>query len=202
MGQLRGAGFDVELVNVRYGVDPEQTYAVVDVETTGNRPGLHRITEIAAVRVRGGEIVDEFQTLVNPRRPVPAHISRLTGITDDMVAGAPEFAEIADRFEAFVGDAVFVAHNVNFDYGFVAAEFEMIDRAFRRPKLCTCASMRRHCPGHESYSLKRLCADLGIGLETHHRALCDARAAAALLGRINARRAERIEGGEDASSGC
>ncbi len=188
MAQLRAAGFDVELVKVRYGVDPEQTYAVVDVETTGNRPGLHRITELAAVRVRGGRIVDEFQTLVNPKRPVPAHIARLTGITDEMVADAPEFAEVADRFEAFVGDAVFVAHNVNFDYGFVAAEFEMIDRRFRRPKLCTCASMRRHCPGHESYSLKRLCADLGIELETHHRALCDARAAAALLARVNERR--------------
>ena len=199
IAQLRAAGLDVELVKVRYGVDPEQTYAVVDVETTGTRPGLHRVTELAAVRVRGGKIVGEFQSLVNPKRPIPAHIARLTGITDEMVADAPEFAEVADRFEAFVGDAVFVAHNVGFDYGFVSAEFEMIDRTFRRPKLCTCASMRRHCPGHDSYSLKKLCADLGIELGTHHRALSDARAAAALLVHVNERRAARLEDGADAA---
>ena len=85
---------------------------------------------------------------------------------------------------------MFVAHNVNFDYGFVSAEFEMIDRTFRRPKLCTCASMRKYRPGHDSYSLKRLCADFGIELETHHRALCDAKAAARLLSLINAARSD------------
>ena len=190
MLQLRAAGFDVELVRVDYGVDPDQTYVVVDVETTGRRPGLHRITEIGAVKVRGDEVLGEFQTLVNPGRPIPGNISRLTGITDAMVAPAPTFADVADRFEDFVGDAVFVAHNVNFDYGFVSAEFEMIDRTFRRPKLCTCASMRKHRPGHDSYSLKRLCADFGIELETHHRALCDAKAAARLLSLINAARSD------------
>ena len=189
MMQLRAAGFDVDIVRVDYAVDPEQSYVVVDVETTGGRPGLHRITEIGAVRMRGAEIVDEFQTLVNPGRSIPPHIARLTGITDEMVSDAPRFVDVAERFEAFVGDAIFVAHNVNFDYGFVAAEYEMIDRPFRRPKLCTCASMRRHYPGHDSYSLKKLCDALGVALETHHRALSDARAAAELLRLINARRA-------------
>jgi len=188
MTQLKAAGFDIDIVRVAYAVDPDQTYVVVDVETTGNRPGLHRITELGAVKVRGEEIVDEFQTLVNPSRRIPPHITRLTGISDEMVAGAPRFTDIADRFEAFVGEAIFVAHNVNFDYGFVSAEFEMIDRVFRRPKLCTCASMRRHYPGHRSYSLKRLCGELGIPLDSHHRALCDARAAAGLLRLINAKR--------------
>ena len=105
-----------------------------------------------------------------------------------MVADAPPFVDIADRFEAFMGEAIFVAHNVNFDYGFIAAEYEMIDRAFRYPKLCTCASMRRHYPGQDSYSLKRLCGQFGVTLDSHHRALCDARAAAELLRLINARR--------------
>ena len=188
MHQLRAAGFAVELVKVAYAADPEQTYVVVDVETTGRQPGRHRVTEIGAVKLRGEEIVDEFQTLVNPRRSIPPGITRLTGIDDAMVADAPPFVDIAERFEAFMGEAIFVAHNVNFDYGFISAEYEMIDRAFRYPKLCTCTSMRRHYPGEDSYSLGRLCRRFDLPLDTHHRALCDARAAAGLLRLVNARR--------------
>lgn len=188
MRQLTAAGFECRIVKVRWAVDPDQPYVVVDVETTGGRPGLHRLTEIGAVKMIGGEVVDEFQTLLNPQRSIPPHITRITNITNEMVAGAPLFVEIAEQFRTFMGDAIFAAHNVNFDYGFISAEYEMIDQRFRHPKICTCASMRRLYPGHRSYSLKNLCRDFEIDLKSHHRALCDARAAAALLCLINDKR--------------
>ncbi|MEL6688040.1 MAG: exonuclease domain-containing protein, partial [Pseudomonadota bacterium] len=186
--QLTQAGFATQIVKVNWAVDPDQPYVIVDVETTGGRAGLHRLTEIGAVKMIGGEIVDEFQTLLNPQRSIPPNITRLTGISEEMVAGAPLFVEVAERFRDFMGESIFVAHNVNFDYGFISAEYEMIDQRFRYPKLCTCASMRRLYPGHKSYSLKNLCRDFEIDLTQHHRALCDAKAAAELLKLINEKR--------------
>ena len=188
--QLRTAGFRTEILQVNWRVDPDQTYVVVDVETTGGRPGLHRVTEIGAVKVRSGKIIDEWSSLINPQRSIPANITRITGISQDMVANAPVFAEVAKSFEAFMGDAIFAAHNVNFDYGFINAEFQMIDKRFRHPKICTCSSMRKLYPGHASYSLKNLCREFHIDLKSHHRALCDAKAAAELLFLVNEKRLE------------
>ncbi len=190
--QLRAAGFRADVVRVRWVLDPDQEYVVVDVETTGGKGDQHRVTEIGAVRVRNGRIVDRFQTLLNPQRSIPAGITRLTGITEAMVADAPYFMDIADRFEAFLGDAIFVAHNVGFDYRFIAREFERLGRPFRPPRLCTCASMRKLYPGHRSYSLAALCRTFDIPLRQHHRALCDAEAAAELLVLINEKRAEQL----------
>ena len=186
--QLRDAGFRADVVRVRWVLDPLQAYVVVDVETTGGRGENHRVTEIGAVKVRGGRIVDRFQTLLNPQRSIPPNIIRLTGISPAMVEKAPYFVDVADEFEAFMQDAIFVAHNVEFDYGFIAAEFRRIGRSFRYPKMCTCASMRRLYPGHRSYSLASLCRAYGIPLRQHHRALCDAEAAAELLLLINEKR--------------
>lgn len=188
MRQLSAAGFPIKIAKVQWAVDPNQPYVVVDVETTGGRPGLHRLTEIGAVKMIGGQVVDEFQTLLNPQRSIPPNITRITNITNEMVADAPLFVEVAEQFRAFMGDAIFAAHNVNFDYGFMSAEYEMIDQRFRYPKLCTVASMRRLYPGHRSYSLKNLCRDFEIDLKSHHRALCDAKAAAELLILINEKR--------------
>ena len=114
----------------------------------------------------------------------------MTGISADMVADAPYFGDIADRFEAFMSDAIFVAHNVEFDYGFISREFARLGRKFRHAKLCTCASMRRLYPGHRSYSLNALCSAYDIPLKSHHRAMCDAEAAAELLLLVNEKRAE------------
>jgi DNA polymerase-3 subunit epsilon len=91
-----------------------------------------------------------------------------------------------------MGDGIFVAHNVNFDYGFLSYEYERLERRFRFPKLCTCVGMRRRYPGHKSYGLGKLCAIYDIELEDHHRALCDARAAARLLNLINKKRDEGV----------
>ena len=189
--QLRADGLRVDIVRARWIVDPEQTYVVVDVETTGGKGADHRITELGAVKVRGTDIVDRFSTLLNPQRPIPSGITRLTGISQEMVANAPAFADVVDEFEAFMGDAIFVAHNVGFDYRFVSQEFRRLGRSFRHPKLCTCQSMRKLYPGHRSYSLANLCQTFDISLKQHHRALCDAEAAAELLFLINEARLEQ-----------
>lgn len=190
--QLRAAGLRADVVRIRWVLDPMQTYVVVDIETTGGRGDAHRITEIGAVKLRDGRIIDRFQTLVNPQRTIPAGITRLTGITPEMVADAPRFADIADAFDTFMGDAIFVAHNVSFDYGFISREYARLGRRFRHPRLCTCASMRRLYPGHRSYSLAALCQAYDIPLKRHHRAMCDAEAAAELLLLVNERRLERL----------
>ncbi|MGZ3297458.1 MAG: exonuclease domain-containing protein [Asticcacaulis sp.] len=185
---LNAVGFKADICRVRYAVDPDQTYVVVDVETTGGRPPLDRVTEIGAVKVRGGRIVDEWSSLINPQRHIPAMITQLTGITNAMVAEAPLFADVADAFEAFMAGSVFVAHNVNFDHGFIASEYRRLEKPFRYPKLCTCASMRRLYPGHDSYGLAALSRAYNIRLDNHHRALADARATAELLLMVNEKR--------------
>ncbi len=192
--QLRADGFRAEVLRVRWTLDPSQAYVVVDVETTGGKGENHRVTEIGAVKVRNGEIVDRFQTLLNPQRTIPPNIVRLTGITPAMVEDAPYFMDIADDFEAFMEDAIFVAHNVEFDYGFISREFARLGRGFRHAKLCTCSSMRKLYPGHRSYSLASLCQQYDISLQQHHRALCDAEAAAELLLLINEKRQAACDG--------
>ncbi|WP_050418974.1 3'-5' exonuclease [Bradyrhizobium tropiciagri] len=190
--QLGAAGIVAEIGRVDYRFDPEQDYVVVDIETTGAWSNGDRITEIGAVKVRNHEVVDEWHTLLNPQRPIPAKIVQLTGITNEMVRDAPVFADVAESFMGFMGDGIFVAHNVNFDYGFIAYEYERLERRFRFPKLCTCAGMRRRYPGHKSYGLGKLCEIYGIELDNHHRALCDARASVHLLNLINRKRHEEL----------
>ncbi|MBR0822702.1 exonuclease domain-containing protein [Bradyrhizobium liaoningense] len=190
--QLQNACIPAEIGRVDYRFDPGQDYVVVDIETTGAWSSGDRITEIGAVKVRNHQVVDEWHSLVNPQRSIPAKIVQLTGITNQMVRDAPLFHEIADSLTAFMGDGIFVAHNVNFDYGFLSSEYERLERRFRFPKLCTCVGMRRRYPGHKSYGLGKLCAIYGIELENHHRALSDARAAAHLLNLINKKREDGV----------
>ena len=198
--QLRTAGFRADVLRIRWTLDPNQEYVVVDVETTGGRGEQHRVTEIGAVKVRNGEIVDRFSTLLNPQRSIPPGITRLTGITPAMVADAPYFSDIADEFETFMNGSIFVAHNVEFDYGFISREFGRLGRPFRYPRLCTCASMRKLYPGRRSYSLAALAEAYDIPLKNHHRAMCDAEAAAQLLLIVNEKRGELLAGEPAAQS--
>jgi len=186
--KLREFGFDVRITTVDFIIDPDQAYVVVDIETTGGRASSHKITEIGMVKLVRGEIVDSWQSLLNPQRRIPANIIALTGIDNDLVRGAPLFADIADEVEAFTQDCIFVAHNVNFDYGFIKEEFARIDRFWRRPKLCTVAQMRRHYKGLPSYSLANLTKHFEIDMQRHHRAMSDALAAGELLNLINEKR--------------
>jgi DNA polymerase-3 subunit epsilon len=178
---LQQAGFDVHLCRVEWFVAPMQPYAVVDVETTGGKQPQHRITEIGVVKIINGEVVDSWSSLINPQRHISAFITKLTGISNDMVKDAPLFCEVADSLTQFMQNCVFVAHNVNFDYGFFKQEYQRIERNFVMPKLCTVRETRKHFPGLSSYSLGNLTKHFDIPLVDHHRALCDAQAAAELL---------------------
>lgn len=191
LDRLKRAGFTVEVLRVEWIVDPDQDYVVVDVETTGGNAQWNRVTEIGAVRVRNGKIIEEWSSLINPQRRIPGNIVSLTGITDDMVADAPLFADIADEFREFLDKAVFVAHRAKFDYSFIKSEYERIGEELRCPTLCTVVESRRHFPGLPSYSLANLSTHFEISLESHHRALCDARATAEILIKINEKRLAR-----------
>lgn len=181
---LRSAGLQVDITQVQWATDPKQTYAVVDIETTGGQRGGNAITEIAVVKIRNQKIVSEWSTLVNPQRAIPTHITRLTGINNQMVATAPVFAQVADELEAQLADSIFVAHNVGFDYGFIKAAYQSINRSFRKPKFCTVQHARRTFPGLKSYSLGNLARHFDIDLKNAHRALADATATAHLLSLI------------------
>ena len=160
----------------------------MDIETTGGRKPYHRITEIGAVKIKNGEIIDSWQSLINPQRNIPANITNLTGISNAMVKNAPLFAEIAESFDEFSKGCVFVAHSVNFDYGFIRSEYERLGQYYKRPKFCTCVGMKKYYPNHLSYSLANLTAHYNITLDNHHRAFDDAKAAAELLLLINKKR--------------
>jgi DNA polymerase-3 subunit epsilon len=156
-------------------------YCIVDVETTGMVKGPARLTEIALFRHDGQRVVDSFHSLLNPGTPIPPFIARLTGISDAMVAAAPSFAEVAPRVLALSQDAVFVAHNVHFDYGFLKKELGWLGYAYERSLLCTVRTSRKLLPGLPSYSLGRLCGSLDIPLENRHRAYGDAAATVRLF---------------------
>ncbi len=178
---LSAAGYPTDIVRVEWEYDPDQTYVVIDVETTGGPSDRHRMTEISALKFRGGEVIGELTTLLNPERRISSFITGLTGISNEMVKDAPVFAEIAEQLSAFLGGAIFVAHNAPFDAGFVSAELRRAGLPFRFPTFCTRVEMRRAFPGLDSYSLKDLTRYFGIPLEGHHRARNDAVAALELL---------------------
>lgn len=185
MDALQQAGFDVGVCQVQWRYNPQQPYVVVDVETTGGCSAGHRITEIGAVKVIDGKVVDRWSSLINPQRSIPKFITRLTGINNAMVQTAPLFCDVLDSLEHFMHGAIFVAHNVNFDYGFFKLEYARLERDFNMPKLCTVREMRKYFPGSSSYSLGKLSKEYGLLLHNHHRALCDAQAAAELLIMVN-----------------
>ncbi len=181
---LNQNGFNVSIKKVAWRVNPKTVYAVVDVETTGGRSPLHRITEIAIVKIQNGKEINRWSSLVNPMRPIPVNITRLTGISNEMVNNAPTFSALSEEVLQQLSGCVFVAHNVNFDYGFIQREFERLGMRFKASKLCTVVESRKAFAGLKSYSLKNLCAHFDIELTQHHRALADASATAILLSLI------------------
>jgi DNA polymerase-3 subunit epsilon len=150
----------------------------VDVETTGSSPARERVTEVGVVSVdRDGDAlrVAEWSTLVNPGVPIPAEIQWLTGITNEMVRNAPRFEQIAPSLFERLEDAVFVAHNARFDYGFLKAEFARAGLAWRAPTLCTVRLSRLLYPDRSPHSLDAIVARFGLEGGERHRALGDAR---------------------------
>lgn len=156
-------------------------YAVIDVETTGGSYQTSKLTEIAVYLFDGEKIIDEFSTLLNPEQPIPYMITRLTNITNEMVANAPKFCEVARKIVELTEGAIFVGHNAAFDYNFVRHEFKSLGYNYKRPTLCTVKMSRKVLPGHSSYSLGKLCGELNIGITNRHRAAGDAYATTLLL---------------------
>jgi DNA polymerase-3 subunit epsilon len=164
----------------------ECAFAVVDVETTGMRPGDDdRITEIAVVVVQGSRRELVFDSLVNPGRPIPLRITDLTGISDGMVREAPSFHDIADQLLGALAGRVFVAHNARFDWGFVGAEVRRArELVLDGPRLCTVRLARRLYRGEQSYGLDALAHRFALEFPARHRAAGDAIVTGMLLERL------------------
>lgn len=156
-------------------------FAIVDIETTGDKPKNFKVIEIAIILHDGVKELDRYHTLVNPEERISPFIARLTGIHDSDVASAPKFYEIAKDVVQFTEGTIFVAHNVSFDYGVIRREYKRLGYDFRLPHLCTVQTSRILIPGHKSYGLKNITKTLGIKLKGHHRAINDTEATAELF---------------------
>lgn len=168
------------------------SWAVVDVETTGGPPPNHRITEIAAVIVKDGEIKEVFETLVNPQRSIPPFVTRLTNISWDMVKDAPTFSAIVPALLEKLEGNVFVAHNAQFDWSFLAHEIQRTSGArISGNQLCTVRLARRLLPHLPKRSLDYVANYYGIEITGRHRAAGDAVATARCLLKLLAEAADR-----------
>ncbi|MET0634687.1 MAG: exonuclease domain-containing protein [Chitinophagaceae bacterium] len=145
-------------------------YAIVDIETTGGYASANGITEICIHVFDGKETVSVFSSLVNPAQPIPRYIQVMTGITDEVVATAPRFEEIAEQVYELLHPHIFVAHNVNFDHSFIKAHLSACGYNLQVKKLCTVRLSRRILPGLPSYGLGKLCESLNIKVNDRHRA--------------------------------
>ena len=162
----------------------DKIFAIVDIETTGGRAANDKITEIAIVLHNGNKIVDQYETLINPERMIPYGITELTGITNAMVAEAPKFYEIAKQIVQMTEGAIFVAHNVRFDYSFIQEEFRRLGYTYTRKNLCTVRLARKAFPGLPSYSLSNLIRHFNLNVGARHRAMGDTMATVDLFERI------------------
>ncbi len=148
----------------------------LDIETNGGSGERGRITEIALIRVENGEVVEEFSSLVNPGGSIPYWISKLTGITNEDVADAPYFDEIAPEVYRILDGAIFVAHNVRFDFSFIKRQLEAVGYSFRPKLFCTVRMSRALFPEHKGHSLEKIITRHRIVVKDRHRATADAQA--------------------------
>ena len=148
----------------------------VDIETNGGNGDRGRITEIAIIRVEDGEVVEEYSSLVNPGGSIPYWITKLTGISNSDVADAPYFDEIAPEVHRMLDGAIFVAHNVRFDFSFIKRQLEAVGYTFRPKLFCTVRMSRMMYPEHTGHSLEKIINRHAISTESRHRAYADAKA--------------------------
>lgn len=158
----------------------DRIYAIVDIETTGGSSG-NRVTEIAICKTNGKVVLDTYESLIDPDAFIPHSITLLTGITNEMVESAPKFEDVADEIMDFLDGCIFVAHNVSFDYSIVKNHFDDLRVPFHFKKLCTVRLARGIIKGLPSYSLGKLCKQLGIENDNRHRAMGDAKATTELF---------------------
>lgn len=174
-------GIEGYLINdtaIRKTLNLSGTYVVFDIETTGLKPQECKITEIGAIKIENGEVVDKFSQLINPGVAIPPNITELTGISDAMVADMPAIDEVLPKFLNFCGDATVVAHNANFDCGFIRYNAAALGLGFHNKIVDTLKMSRELFPNERKHSLDTICQRLGVSLENHHRAVDDATATA------------------------
>jgi DNA polymerase-3 subunit epsilon len=164
--------------------DLPQDLVFVDLETTGGNAAYHRITEVGIVRMQSGVVVEEWNSLVNPECPIPAYIAAFTGITNEMVADAPRFADIATLVLEKLHGPVFVAHNARFDYSFLRTEFRRLDMNFSARVLCTVKLSRRLFPEFPRHSLDAVMERHQLTCSARHRALGDAQVLGAFWSKL------------------
>jgi DNA polymerase-3 subunit alpha (Gram-positive type) len=167
--------------DTRSGISIEDTFVVFDIETTGLSFSNDRITEIGAVKIKNGSIVDSINLLINPQKPIPQNIQELTGITDETVKNSPTFREIASKLKVFFGNYPIVAHNALFDYTFIRNEMEACESLIDNTVIDTLEMAKMIFPEYKRHNLKTLCKRLKINLKNHHRASDDAMATAELF---------------------
>lgn len=165
---------------------------LIDIETTGANAKYGRITEIAAIRVENMEVASTFTSLLNPEQTLPTFITKLTGITDEILWNAPMFKTIAEEFTEFMQGGIFVAHNVSFDYGFIREEYKRLSINFKMDRLCSVRLSRALFPEHRRHNLDSVIERLGVSVEKRHRALDDAQVIYALLQREHAARGTEL----------
>jgi DNA polymerase-3 subunit alpha (Gram-positive type) len=170
-----------EIVTDGKGQSLDSTYVVFDIETTGFSPVTNRIIEIGAVKVENGEITDRFSTFVNPEVPIPFEIEKLTSINDSMVINADTIEVVLPKFLEFVGDAVLVAHNANFDVSFIKENAKRQNLTADYTYVDTVAIARTLLTNQAKYTLDAVAKTLGISLENHHRAVDDAECTAEIF---------------------
>ncbi|WP_206047001.1 PolC-type DNA polymerase III, partial [Noviherbaspirillum denitrificans] len=145
----------------------------IDLEATGPDPVANRVMEIGIVEV-SADGIERWSALVNPQEPIPPFVSKLTGITEDMVKDAPTFAGIQDELLRHLEGGLFIAHNARFDYGFLRNEFKRLGKSFRCEVLCTLKLSRKLFPDVVSHGLDALVERHGLSTDARHRALGDA----------------------------
>ena len=158
-----------------------QTFVVFDIETTGFSNKNDKITEIGAVKVKNFEIVDRFNELINPEKDISYKVQELTGITNDLIKDKPTIEEILPRFMEFVGDSVLVAHNAEFDIGFINQKCKEMNIEFKNKSVDTLMLARILLPHLKRFKLNNLTKELGVPLHNHHRAVDDAAATAQIF---------------------
>ena len=190
----------------KIAVNPENhtikdMFVVFDIETTGFSPTVNNIIEIGAVKISEGKIVDRFSTFVNPKEPIPYRIEKLTGINDAMVEDAPFINDALTQFSKFCEGAVYVAHNANFDMGFIKAKEEAAGIVRQYSYVDTLGMARLLVPEIARFKLDNLCKFFKISLENHHRAVDDAEATAhiflKLIERLAAKNVDTLTGLND-----
>jgi len=152
-------------------------FSVIDIETTGSHAQHHGITEVAIINFDGEKITDQFSSLIRAETEIPHFISHLTGITNEMMAEAPEWDEVINLIDDFTRDRILIAHNAHFDYSFLKNAFLQSGKSFQRKTLCTLRLSKQIFPGLPSYSLDKICRQLNISVKPEHRAFSDAMAA-------------------------